>query len=203
MEQMVRQSEIELAVTTTHSDSPSLIYERCRQEELVFLACPTHRLTKRQPTMAELAQASLIVFEEGNVEGVASILKKLEQRGLRLNIVMRCESAEAVKNAVKAGAGIGLLYRDAVRSEIDRGELKVIRFPGIEMCTESFIIYHGERALSADAKDFLALLHKSRTVLQAEQSPKHLAVAVQYKLSRLSLRSRGEYRFTDGKATSS
>ena len=54
----------------------------------------------------------------------------MQRAGVRPNVVMRAESVEAVKNAVREGSGIGMLYRDNVRSEI-------------EMLREYSISWHG------------------------------------------------------------
>jgi len=73
---------------------------------------------------------------------------------------MHCETAEAVKAAVKRRMGFGILYRDLVQADIQRGDLRIIRVPGLEMHTDSFIIYPKQKPLSSDAKDFLALLRE-------------------------------------------
>ena len=161
IEQLVRNLDVEIAVITNHSASPRFIYEPCRQEAVVFFASSKHLLAKRQQlTLAELAHIPLVVFRRGKVGGTANILNQIEEQGFRLNIVMHCETAEAVKAAVKRRMGLGILYRDLVQPDIRRGDLKIIRVPGLEMHTDSFIIYPKQKPLSSDARDFLALLRE-------------------------------------------
>jgi DNA-binding transcriptional LysR family regulator len=164
LEQMVRNSDIELAVITNRSDLPYLAYERCRREEAVLFTSSGAQWNQRRITRAGLGEVPLVVFKRGQVGGMAQILNQIREKVSGLNIVMHCELAEAVKNAVKARIGVGLLYKDLLRSEIERGEVKVIRIPGLKMCVESFIIYHKEKPLSADARNFLALLQRSRDI---------------------------------------
>ncbi len=161
MEQLVQNSEVEIAVITTPSASPRLIYEPCGQEEKVFFTSSRHPWAKRQRlSVAELARIPLVVFTRERSGGAAKILNQIEERGFHPNIVMHCETAEAVKAAVKRGIGLGILYRDLVKSDIQRGDLRIIRVPGFKMHIDSFIIYPKEKLLSAYAADFLALLHE-------------------------------------------
>src|SRR5437899_1683457 len=111
-----------------------------------------------------------VKFQDLTPFSPSDVLSHLKEQGICLKIVMRCESVDAVKNAVKAGIGLGLLYKDTLKSEIERGEVKVIRIPEAKMHADSFIIYHREKPISADARDFLAILRRSQTVLK--ESPR-------------------------------
>jgi DNA-binding transcriptional LysR family regulator len=161
LERMVLGSEVEIAVITNPSASPHLIYEPFQQEEVVFFASFDHPLAKRKNlSFADLANAPLVIFRKGRLQAFRKILAQIEKQGLHLNVAMYCESSDAVKAAVKAGMGVGIIYRDLARGEIERKEFQVIRFPGLVMRAESYIIYHKEKPLSANAKSFLALLRQ-------------------------------------------
>jgi DNA-binding transcriptional LysR family regulator len=75
---------------------------------------------------------------------------------------MRCESPEAIKIAVREEIGIGILYENAVKSEIKKGEFKVIKLSDLKLEGESWIIYRRDKALSSMAVDFLRLLRDWR-----------------------------------------
>jgi LysR family transcriptional regulator for metE and metH len=158
MEEMVRNGEVEFAVITNPSSLSRLVCERCREEELVLVAPQRHPSAGRPATPSSLSGMPLVIFKNGRSGGVAQVLHRMEDQGIRLNIVMRYDSVEAVKNAVKAGSVLGILYRDTLSSEIERGEVKVVQVPWLNMRVESFVTYQKEKPLSADAKDFLALL---------------------------------------------
>src|SRR5262249_30169216 len=130
MEQQVLKGELEIAVITNPSYSGSLVYEACWRVNLVLFASAKHPLTRKgKLTLAEFAQAPLIIQEGVLGESEAQdLLKELEKRGLHLNVVMECASLDAVKAVVKTGAGLGLVYKDAVEQDIRSGNLKVISF---------------------------------------------------------------------------
>ena len=75
---------------------------------------------------------------------------------------MRCESPEAVKVAVGQGLGIGLLYHDAVRAAVERGNFKIIQIRGLNMEGQTYLVYHNQRTLSHSAEEFLKLLRRWR-----------------------------------------
>lgn len=161
LERMVLDSDVEIAVITNSTGSPRLVYEPCRQEELVFFASVEHPFAKRKSlTVAELANAPLVVFKKGRLRAFEKVLKQIESHGLTWNVAMYCESSEALKTAVKARMGLGILYRDLVQPELNRREFKVIQVQGLVTQSESYIVYHKEKPLSANAKEFLALLRR-------------------------------------------
>lgn len=118
--------------------------------------------TRGKLTLSELARTPLVFMKEKESKGrVEELLNELDRRGFKLSFGMECESPDAVKAAVKKGMGLGILYRDTVAADI-RGHLKIIRIPELKMEGNSFIIYHKEKPLSPNARDFLALLHEWR-----------------------------------------
>jgi DNA-binding transcriptional LysR family regulator len=168
IERLVLNSEVEIGLITNLSHTPTLSYEPCRKEKFLFFVSPSHPLAqKKEMTVAEMAQAPLI-FRKGKSSRtmVWEVLKQVEKQGFKLNIVMHCESTEAVKTAVSTGMGLGILYQDHVQSEIRKGELKEIRVPELNMQLDSYVIYVKEKPLSSNAKDFLTLLRKWQQKIQ-------------------------------------
>ncbi len=55
------------------------------------------------------------------------------EKGIELTVGLYSESPEAAKAAIKSGVGMGLLFRDYIEPETLRGDLKIIKFPELEM----------------------------------------------------------------------
>jgi hypothetical protein len=84
---------------------------------------------------------------------------------LRPNILMRCDSAHAVKVAVMSGLGIGILHRDHVEQELKRGDLKLLRVRGLKkLHFQSFVVYKALPPLFPVARTFLEFLRQSRAL---------------------------------------
>lgn len=164
IERLVLHSEVDIGLVTRLRRSPSIAMEAYRREKLVLFAPGNHRLAKRRGvTLLDIAEAPLVIRGGTGEKGKTDeILKKIENRRLKFNIVMRCESPEAVKVAVKKKMGLGILYWDTVKAEVRRGDFKIIKSAGLPLEGTSFIIYHRKRPLSSEARDFLGLLQEQR-----------------------------------------
>jgi DNA-binding transcriptional LysR family regulator len=174
LERLVIDGDVEIAVVTNRSKSPHLVYEPCREEELVFIAASDYPLAQHKNlSIAEIAVAPLVVFKKGRLRAFQVLLDRIQSQGLDWNVVMYCESSDALKAAVKAKMGLGITYKDLAQHEIARKELKIIQVPELSMRSESFIIYHRERPLSEDGKAFLRLLrgHCGNDLTKATRSP--------------------------------
>jgi DNA-binding transcriptional LysR family regulator len=117
---------------------------------------------KNQLSVKELAQGPLIIRERKKSSS-RQILSQLELAGYEPNILMISDSAYAAKNAVLAGLGIGLLYKDHVTHEIKQGALKVLKVQGLnKVRIPSFIISRADSPFSRSAKDFYSLMQGPR-----------------------------------------
>jgi DNA-binding transcriptional LysR family regulator len=89
------------------------------------------------------------------------ICNQIEQQlGIQLNIVLECESVQAVKAAVKAGIGLGFQYREAIEPELRNGQLIDVPIPFLKKLRVNwYILRRKDEPLSKNAIDFLALLH--------------------------------------------
>lgn len=166
IEALVLQSQVEIGVITNFSNSRLLRLLPCRAESIVVVVSAKHPLAKKfQLSLADIAQAPLII-KKGRQGRPSDVLRHIESQGFRLNILMECESGQAIKIAVMKGMGIGILYRDQVESELEAGSLKTVRIAGLKKINgRSFIVYRKGLPLSHNALDYLALLRESRQKL--------------------------------------
>jgi LysR family transcriptional regulator, transcriptional activator of the cysJI operon len=167
IERLLAESDgIEVAVVTNFSQmkvSGRFHVEPCRAEEIVFFVSTNHTLGKRKRlTLAELAQLPLIVKQRSQSK-TQELLKQIEQQGFELNVFMECESAQAVKLAVMKSLGVGVLYRDHLKNEVGRGDLKILSITDLRKIEiESLVVYKKDQPLSPNAQEFLELLRKSQ-----------------------------------------
>jgi len=100
--------------------------------------------------------------EYGPDSNINKTLGGLEKKGFALNISAYYDSPDAVKVAVAKGTGVGLLYEESIRPEVQRGTFKILNPAGLKLYSHSFIVYHKERPLSANASEFLKLLRRRK-----------------------------------------
>ena len=108
---------------------PALEEICCRGDQLVIIAPVSYRMQTSDPLpLNELIHERWVLREPDS--GTRRVFENfLAQNGFNpslLNVIMDLSSTEAIKSAVMAGVGLGVMSRLAVASEIDRDELKVI-----------------------------------------------------------------------------
>lgn len=102
------------------------------QNPLVIVAPPGHPLADRKKVPVRELGAQSFVFREAGSGTRAAIMRFLEKKGVPIQISMEMTSNEAIKQAVQAGLGLGIVSRHTVQLELATGslvELDVAHFP--------------------------------------------------------------------------
>ena len=162
---MILNSEVDIAIINNPPSNRSLAMEPYRREPIVAFVPATHPLAKKENlTWHDIAQCPLIVRRPLAPKGTAEpLLQEIRKNGVTPNIVLHCDSTEAVKAAVSKKMGVGILYRDTIELELRNGQFKILNLPGgHNLGGYSFIVYRNNEPLSASARDFLELLRKEK-----------------------------------------
>jgi DNA-binding transcriptional LysR family regulator len=153
IERRLLASEFEIALITNPSHRGDIVYEPYEEMELVAFCLPTNPLARKKLTLKELVECPLVLTGGGRLE------KVLMNLGYRLNVALRCEASLSVKEAVRMGMGVGILYENAVA----QSNLRLINVPELkQMGVQSFIIFDKRKPLAPMAQEFLQILHKKR-----------------------------------------
>ena len=146
---------IRMIDTIDHSQFASV---RLRTEKVYLIAHPEHPLAEKQTVEpADLGGQVLLLTEAG-----CAYRKKLDEmlaaQKVRAGNVTEFSSVEAIKQCVTAGMGIGLLPEIVVAAELNRKQLKSLRWVGPNMDIATHIVWHKDKWLSPGMLAFLELL---------------------------------------------
>jgi DNA-binding transcriptional LysR family regulator len=157
-------SEVEVALVSNPIMSLSIRREPYRVEKRTAFVRPDHPLAGKD--LRQIAAASAIDFvvrlRIGERSEAERELRAILSQG-NFKIAMRCDSPESVKQAVREGAGIGILFDGVIRREIQQGDFAEVKVPGLEGIRQRYLVYRNEDSLSSVAKEFLAFVRKSAT----------------------------------------
>ncbi len=164
IERLVLKGDVEIALVTLPINSPSLVMEPYRREKLVAFVSVDHPLAKKKKvTLSDMLQTPLVIRGERGVNSrIKEVLNELKGQGYKPEIAACYELPDAVKAAVRQKMGVGFLYSDTIRADVPRGDFKVLKIEGLKLDSESFIIHHKDRQLSAHAQAVLTLLRERR-----------------------------------------
>jgi len=155
IEKRLLASEFEIALITNPSHRAEIVYEPYEEMELVAFCLPTNPLARKKPTLKELVECPLVLRGGGRLE------KVLMNLGYRMNVALRCQASTSVKTAVRMGMGVGILYGNAVASQVAKGTLRLINVPELkQMGIQSFVIFDKRKPLAPMAQEFLQILHE-------------------------------------------
>lgn len=130
-------------------------------DELVPVISPRNKLASHTPLSANrFCSEPFIVRETGS--GTRAITDQaLEKLGLLPKISLTLGSSEAIKRAVMADAGVAIISRMAVESELLSGSLIALPIPQLTIIRNLYRIYPGGFKLSHCAQAFNRLLFQS------------------------------------------
>jgi DNA-binding transcriptional LysR family regulator len=173
IERLILKGQAEIGLTTVYPKSSQIAAEPYRKERLLFLVSNTHRLApKRAISLREFQRVPLIIPEpNGGIGTIQRNIHTLEEKGLTFDIALRCEAPSAAKEAIARKVGLGIVYKDVAKDDIKRGMFKALKVRDFKLEGQSYIIYHGERAVSKTAREFLDLMRRSRPKQVREKVP--------------------------------
>lgn len=159
----LKTSAVDLAIINTPPASQSFHVEPFRSERLAAFVSPSHPFAKKSLQTFATAELPLIVRAGQPIQTrTEREILAFNSKTIKLSVAMRCGSSKAVKEAVAVGGGVGILYYDAVKQDLNRGAFREIKIPGLDLQRRSFIVYSQEKTRSRVAEEFLALLRESK-----------------------------------------
>lgn len=134
---------------------------------LVVLAASDHPLAgQRQIPLERLAKETFIMRERGSGTRAARERFFAEHGGITFSKTMEMNSNEAIKQAVQAGLGLGVLSIHTLEVELMLKRLVVLDVEGFPIMRHWYIVHRKEKRFSAIAqafKDFV--LNESESLL--------------------------------------
>ncbi|HEY7167224.1 MAG TPA: LysR family transcriptional regulator [Candidatus Binatia bacterium] len=156
IEQMVLNGEVEIALTTVPPEHPEIAAEPIHREDLVAVVSTKHPLARK----ARLSEDELLHVPFVMTRG-GRIAQEIQSLGLKLNVVIWCESVDIKKESVQAGLGVGLFYRGSADAGLKEHYFKIIEIPRLkDTKITCFAIYKKSMELSAVRRDLLDLLRQ-------------------------------------------
>jgi len=152
--------EIDIGLVGEEISIPSITCMEFFNDELLVFASPNHPFTEHIITPTLLSSERFIMREEGSATRkiAESHMKDL---GVSLQTAMVLGSNEAVKRAVAAGSGLGILSKLALKVDIEAKAVKTLQVSGLNCQRKFYILHHANRYLNRPQQAFLDIVAKS------------------------------------------
>jgi len=147
-------NRIDLAIMGQVPDGLGLEATRFMDNPLVVIAPPDHPLArKKKVTVRELAAESFLVREAGS--GTRGAMERFfAARELEIRSSMEMSSNEAIKQAVQAGLGLGILSLQTLEMELALKRLTVLKVEGFPIMRHWYVVHRADKRLSPVAQAF-------------------------------------------------
>lgn len=165
-------AEVDIALMEWWSPKTGYASQIWKTEPLVLITPPSHPMAKLATvSRSMLAGLSLIGGESGS--GTGRLLKSyLQDMPQMPTVTMQLGSTEAVKQAVRAGLGISLVFASAVVDEIKHGTLAAIPLEDNALKKNLHLVWRESPTAQHERPEFVEHLLKLREP-SAEINPSH------------------------------
>lgn len=156
-ESLLRQldaNEPDLIIMGEPPANTDLVSTAFMNNPLVVCAPPGHPITQETGlTMATLSGYTFVVREPGSGTR-AAIERVFAAEGVDIHFAMEMTSNEAIKQAVQAGLGLGIVSQHTLELELDTGRLVLASIEGFPIVRQWYLVQRAGKQLSPIAKLF-------------------------------------------------
>ncbi|MCL6555123.1 MAG: LysR family transcriptional regulator [Burkholderiales bacterium] len=172
-EELVRQlhdNVPDMAIMGTPPDNIEVQAQAFMPNPLVIIAPPDHPLvgSSRIP-LSRLVEENFILRERGS--GTRNAVERFfQQRGLKLNTSMEMSRNEAIKHAVMAGLGLGIVSLYTLEFELALNRIALLSVEGFPIMKEWYLVHRSGKRMSPIAQAFHDfVLNEAERIMQLPQ----------------------------------
>lgn len=168
---LLNETDKDLAIMGRPPEASDLVAHPFMENPLVVIAAPTHPLAgERAIPLARLAEESFISRETGSGTRMAAE-RFFDAAGTRMSTAMEMSSNEAIKQAVQAGLGLGVVSVHTLEMELALGRLAVLDVEGFPVRRHWYVVHRQGKRFSAVARAFLDFVMQEAQDLISAPAP--------------------------------
>jgi DNA-binding transcriptional LysR family regulator len=152
------ENNTDLAIMGQPQEGTEMLAQSFMKNPLVVIAPPDHPLCKiKRIKLQQLEQESFLVREQGS--GTRSSMERVfAEHGIRFQSRMEMGTNEAIKQAIQAGMGLGILSLHSAELELETGRLAVLNVEHFPVIRHWYIVHRQSKRLSTAAQAFKLFL---------------------------------------------
>jgi DNA-binding transcriptional LysR family regulator len=153
------ENRTDLAITGQPPDTANVTYQYFMDNPLVAIAAPSHPLAKLGRVKLRQLETETLVLRETGSGTRAAVERYFTAHGATYQPGCEFSTNEAIKQAVQAGLGLGIVPLQTIELELETKRLVVLPVENFPLIRQWFIVHRSDKRLSAAAQAFLALLY--------------------------------------------
>ena len=140
------------------------------QNPLVMIAPPDHPLVgSSRISISKLVDENFILRERGS--GTRNAVERyFQQRDIKLNTTMEMSRNEAIKHAVMAGLGLGIVSLHTLEFELTLNRIAILNVEGFPIMKEWYLVSRSGKRMSPIAQSFFDfVLNEAEQIIRLPQ----------------------------------
>jgi len=160
----------DLAIMGQPPDGLDISSESFLDNPLVVISAPNHPLaTRKRVKFTQLAKENFLSRESGS--GTRSAMERIfAEHQIQPRISMEMETNEAIKQAVQAGMGLGILSMHSIELELETKRLAMLNVEHFPLLRHWFVAHRSNKRLTVAALAFKKFLSLDAKKIMADDS---------------------------------
>jgi DNA-binding transcriptional LysR family regulator len=169
--QHLADNDTDLAIMGQPPDGLGISAEKFLDNPLVVIAAPDHPLTRlKRVNFSRLAKETFLSRERGS--GTRSAMERIfADNHVQPRVSMEMETNEAIKQAVQAGMGLGILSKHSIELELETKRLVILDVEHFPLVRHWFVAHRTSKRLSSAALAFKQFLLEDAKAIVSVESP--------------------------------
>lgn len=168
--ELLHETDKDLAIMGRPPEPSDLMAHPFMDNPLVVIAAPSHPLAQASNIpLTRLNQEAFISREIGSGTRIA-VERFFDEAGTRLTTAMEMSSNEAIKQAVQAGLGLGVVSVHTLEMELELKRLVILDVQGFPILRHWYVVHRQGKRFSAVAQAFLNFVMDEAEQLFAPQA---------------------------------
>ncbi len=152
--QQLADNEKDIAIMGRPPEDADLVTEPFADNPLVVVAAPDHPLVAEQPIPLYMLQDQTFVVREKGSGTRTAMQRFFEEHSLSITSSMEMNENEAIKQAVQAGMGLGIVSIHTIELELETKRLVILDVEDFPIMRHWYLVHRKEKRLSPITQAF-------------------------------------------------
>lgn len=161
----------DLVIMGQTPDDMGLIVQPFMNNPLVIIAPPNHTLSKKKSIhLSDLTEIEFVVREIGSGTRIA-MRKFFAEHQIQLNTAMEMPNNEAIKQAVAAGLGFGIVSLHTLQQELALKQVEVLQVKEMPIMRVWYIVHQKQKIMTPAMQVFESFVVEKTQKIWVEKFP--------------------------------
>jgi len=160
----ILQDQADLGLMSYAESSREVVAIPWRDEEMVVAVAPDHPLARESSIPISAIDGEGFVGFDDELPIQDQIDRYLREHKVAVNVTLRFDNIEMIKQAVAHGAGISIMPERVMREDMMQGRLLALRLEPAELYRPVHIVHRRRKVFNEVARGLLALLGEEEKI---------------------------------------